>query len=832
VTITGLTTTTDLTATGTTTLAGASTSADITFGDNDKAIFGAGSDLQIYHDGAHSYVDENGTGQLKIRSNGTGVLLQTVSGENLATFANNAAVNLYYDNAPKLATTGTGVDITGTLTSDGLTSSGGVSIQNDAASFSISNAAVDRYQRFRRNSSNSLILDKYNGSTTTNTAKFDENGDISFYDSAGSSQSFFWDASAENLGIGTSSPNSYSSQTTLTINGSTYGRLDLESAGTLRASLFATTGSTTLSAATDVLSFDTSGGEAMRIDSSGNVGIGVTPEAWSSLYGTKALQVGAQASLSDINGDLHLSSNAYYDTTNARWEYINADYATKYTQVDGVHQWLTAASGSADAAITWSEAMRIDSSGNVGIGRTPSAFNTSYVGLQIGGTGGNSITLAGNDASIGTGYYLSALGTYAYDNSSATASMLNMYNREFVFKTAASGIAGNTITWSERMRIDSSGNVGIGTDSPDNNSGYTALTMSNTSGTGGGQVYVKASSAVGVFGADNANSGANPKVILQTNTSHPLVFGTSGTEAMRIDSSGNLLVGKPSTDAGVTAGLEYASNVLYSTRAGTPAAFNRLTSDGDIALFRKDGATVGSIGVGGSGDLYIGDGDTALLIDGESDLVAPWNTSTNLVRDNAIDLGYSSGRFKDLYLSGGVFAGATSGGAKVVAEAIATGTTYSASWPATGGTALYMQVNSSAVGSITTTTSATAYNTSSDYRLKTDAQPMTGATDRLKQLNPVNFEWIADGTRVDGFLAHEAQAVVPEAVTGAKDAMRDEEYEVTPAVTDDDGNVVTEAVMGTRSVPDYQGIDQSKLVPLLVATIQELEARITALENA
>ena len=61
--------------------------------------------------------------------------------------------------------------------------------------------------------------------------------------------------------------------------------------------------------------------------------------------------------------------------------------------------------------------------------------------------------------------------------------------------------------------------------------------------------------------------------------------------------------------------------------------------------------------------------------------------------------------------------------------------------------------------------------------------------------------------------------------------MRDEEYEVTPAVLDDDGNVTTEALMGTRSVPDYQGIDQSKLVPLLVATIQELEARLTAVEN-
>ena len=136
------------------------------------------------------------------------------------------------------------------------------------------------------------------------------------------------------------------------------------------------------------------------------------------------------------------------------------------------------------------------------------------------------------------------------------------------------------------------------------------------------------------------------------------------------------------------------------------------------------------------------------------------------------------------------------------------------------------------VGGIVTNGSATAYNTSSDYRLKTDAQPMTGASDRVLALKPVNFEWISDGTRVDGFLAHEAQEVVPEAVTGTKDAMRDEEYEVTPAVLDDDGNETKPAVMGTRSVPDMQGIDQSKMVPLLVAALQEALARITALENA
>ena len=143
------------------------------------------------------------------------------------------------------------------------------------------------------------------------------------------------------------------------------------------------------------------------------------------------------------------------------------------------------------------------------------------------------------------------------------------------------------------------------------------------------------------------------------------------------------------------------------------------------------------------------------------------------------------------------------------------------------------------VGSIVTSGSTTSYNTSSDYRLKENVAPMSGSIDRLKQLKPSTWTWIQNGSHGEGFVAHEAQAVVPEAVTGTKDAMRTEEYEVTPAVLDDDGNVVTEAVMGTREVPDYQGIDQSKLVPLLTAALQEaitkiedLETRIQALESA
>jgi len=168
------------------------------------------------------------------------------------------------------------------------------------------------------------------------------------------------------------------------------------------------------------------------------------------------------------------------------------------------------------------------------------------------------------------------------------------------------------------------------------------------------------------------------------------------------------------------------------------------------------------------------------------------------------------------------------------------------------------------VGTILTNGSATSYSTSSDYRLKENVVPMEGALDRVDALKPSRFNFIADTNRtVDGLLAHEVAEVVPEAISGEKDAMETQEYEVSPAVyedvvhpavkevLDDDGNVVTpaqeeytekvlvsEAVMGTREVPVYQGIDQSKLVPLLTAALQEahtlikeLTARVEALES-
>ena len=134
-----------------------------------------------------------------------------------------------------------------------------------------------------------------------------------------------------------------------------------------------------------------------------------------------------------------------------------------------------------------------------------------------------------------------------------------------------------------------------------------------------------------------------------------------------------------------------------------------------------------------------------------------------------------------------------------------------------GGPTTYLQVfkfQGSAVGTITTNGTTTAYNTTSDYRLKENVQLMTGGLDTIAALKPVTYDWISNGSAGKGFIAHELQAVIPEAVYGEKDAL------------DKDGSIKP------------QGVDFGKIVPHLVAamqeqqaTIQELTTRLAALEN-
>lgn len=141
------------------------------------------------------------------------------------------------------------------------------------------------------------------------------------------------------------------------------------------------------------------------------------------------------------------------------------------------------------------------------------------------------------------------------------------------------------------------------------------------------------------------------------------------------------------------------------------------------------------------------------------------------------------------------------------------------------------------VGSITTNGTSTSYATSSDYRLKVIVGPVQNAIERLKQLNAINFAWKSNGEVTDGFLAHEFGEVIPGAATGTKDGMREVDVVLQAARVSDvlgpDGHpMLIPAVTEKRMVEDYQGIDQAKAVPLLVAALQEVIARMEALEAA
>ena len=221
-------------------------SGNITFADNSKAIFGAGSDLQIYHDASNSYIAENGTGHLRIRA--SNLQLQDTSGnvyiEGVDTGVG-GTVTLYHDANPKLATTSTGIDVTGTATMDGLIigspvfPTGVLKVKQDADNTRARGILLEA------NADDSLLAIGYNNGKFSLSASYntggsfqpisvftsnferltvDTNGDISFYEETGTTPKLFWDASAERLGIGTASP-----ETPLNVIGN--GRFD-NSAGT------------------------------------------------------------------------------------------------------------------------------------------------------------------------------------------------------------------------------------------------------------------------------------------------------------------------------------------------------------------------------------------------------------------------------------------------------------------------------------------------------------------------------------------------------------------------------------------------------------------------
>jgi len=283
--------------------------------------------------------------------------------------------------------------------------------------------------------------------------------------------------------------------------------------------------------------------------------------------------------------------------------------------------------------------------------------------------------------------------------------------------------------------------------------------------------------------------------------SNPFQVGTSD---LIVDSSGNVGIGTST----VNRKLEISgnnnggakSNYIRITDTDTSATANN--QQGGIEFYTSDS---GNENVTASiENLYAGSGAGSELT---------FNTAPN----------GSSGVSERMRIgsSGNITFGSfnASGGSVGVLFDIGGGTSETEIQTSVNGTATrthYKFINDNgAVGTITTNGSATAFNTSSDHRLKENVTDVTDGITRVKQLEPKRFNFIADPDKtVDGFLAHEAQAVVPEAVTGTHNEV------------DDDGNAV------------MQGIDQSKLVPLLTAALKEsiakietLEARVTALEG-
>jgi hypothetical protein len=327
------------------------------------------------------------------------------------------------------------VDVTGTVTADGLTVDGAV----DTSAIQINTAygsSGEKYSAIRWNNTSfaggdSEIRNVVNGAgsvgasfefytdqtgtgTLTERMKLHNNGDIAFYEDTGTTAKFFWDASAERLGIGTSSP-----QLPLHVYGGFPNAVIQRNAGATAASGlvltnttnngFYITGSDQAFTIGDVTSYNSSGTftERMRIDSSGNVGIGTTPESWVTGYAGNVLQVGDAAVFGGSTNDSmsYMLANAYYDSSNSRWEYINTDFATRYEQLDGQHLFYTAASGTADAAITWSQAMTLDASGNLLVGTTDgSGFTTSSTNSGVKISDGI-IAVNGAGGSTAAGYF-------------------------------------------------------------------------------------------------------------------------------------------------------------------------------------------------------------------------------------------------------------------------------------------------------------------------------------------------------------------------------------------------------------------------------------------
>jgi hypothetical protein len=375
------------------------------------------------------------------------------------------------------------------------------------------------------------------------------------------------------------------------------------------------------------------------------------------------------------------------------------------------------------------------------------------------------------------------------------------------------------------------------------------------------------------------NASTTAGLVQTADTSGVLALQTAGTTAVTVDASQNVGVGtaSPASKLDVTATIRAVSSTPVAPTSGKGVEIWYETSGdyGRIATYDRTGAayknqyidsaalyinslSAGNVGIGTSSpsnklDVFrstFGGSNTSLILSSVNSASAKINFagigytvdqgSAGIEAASMYFSTYGSGALTErmritsdgsLLINGTTqpvntykqvitFSGGAVGGGLLFNDGDS-GNTYPA---------VYFRKDGAQRGNINVTTSGTTYNTVSDYRLKEDVAPMVGALAKVSALKPVTYKWKSNGLDGQGFIAHELQAVIPDCVTGAKDATQEQEYEVTPAVKDEQGNITTPAVMGTRNVPVYQGIDTSFLVATLTAAIQEQQALITQLQ--